>query len=114
MLALLLVVDLVFVVGTVYLFLQDRLVPALVMLVMGSVATGVLAVRFAQRAREGRGLSPFGAVSGATPEQVTLSPAHEAEVRDLARRSRIAAVKRVRELTNSSLRAAKEYVDRLP
>ena len=35
-------------------------------------------------------------------------------VRDLARRSRIAAVKRVRELTNSSLRAAKEYVDRLP
>lgn len=114
MLPLLLVVDLVFVVGTAYLFLNDQVVPAIVLLAMGSVATGILAVRFAQRLREEGAAAMFGGSSRSTPELVTLSPAHEAEVRDLARRSRIAAVKRVRELTNSSLRAAKEYVDRLP
>ena len=44
---------------------------------------------------------------------VMLDLAAEEQVRDLARENKIAAIKRVRELTGAGLREAKEYVDRL-
>lgn len=112
-----LLLDLLFTGAAVYLFLQGEVLAGVVMLLMGAVAFGALVVRYVSgRKQEGaRGLAAptLGAANRVTPEVITLEPALEHEVRDLARRNRLEAVKRVKELTGASLKAAKEYVDRL-
>lgn len=104
------IVDAVFTAAAVYLFLNDQVLPGVVVVAMGGVAAGVLLVRWLNDRRERAQQGPANAVR---PETVVLTPTGEAEVRDLARRSKVAAVKRVRQLTGASLRAAVEYVEKL-
>lgn len=114
---LMLMVDLFFVGAGVYMLLNGRIAPGVAMVAMGAVATAILAMRRAASARQAGASGPRGSFTGATtglrPEEITLEPALEAEVRALAKTQRIAAVKRVRDATGASLKAAVAYVDRL-
>jgi ribosomal protein L7/L12 len=114
---LMLLVDLFFVGSGVYMFLQGRIVPGVAMVAMGAVATAILALRRAAAARHADASGPRAPGTAATtrlrPEEITLEPALEDEVRRLAKTQRIAAVKLVRDATGSSLKAAVAYVDRL-
>lgn len=109
---LMLLVDLFFVGAGVYMFLNGQIAPGVAMVVMGAVATAILAMRRAASARQARESGPRGSFTGATTG-LTLEPELEAEVRALAKTQRIAAVKRVRDATGASLKAAVAYVDRL-
>ena len=110
------VVDLAFVGASVYLIAEDHLLPGLVMMLMSMVATGLLVVRLVARApvaRERRTGAPLFTPSRLQPEVVALEPELEDTIAALARENKIAAVKRVIELTGASLRTAKDYVEGL-
>ena len=111
------VLDALFVGASVYLILNDQVMAGVVMMLMGMVATGIGLVRVMSNrswARERRtGMPLFASADRGVRVAVMLEPGEEEQVRDLARENKIAAIKRVRELTGAGLKEAKEYVDRL-
>ena len=112
------VLDALFVGASVYLILNDQVLAGVVMMLMGMVATGIGLVRVMSNksswARERRTGTPlFAGANRGVRVAVMLEAAEEDEIRNLARENKIAAIKRVRELTGAGLREAKEYVDRL-
>ncbi len=113
---LVLLVDLVFVGASVYLVTAGDVLPGVVMMLMGMVATGLLVVRVVARGPGPRGRRtgvPLFDGPALRNEVVTLAPELEESVAAMAREDRIAAIKRVRELTGASLRTAKDYVEEL-
>ena len=112
-----LLVDLVFVGAAVYLFLEDHVLPAVVMLVMGTAAAGLLLLRAVGSGAGSRITATRATLLGGSGRprhgEVTLEPELEESLRVIARSSKIAAIKRVRELTGASLKVAKDYVDTL-
>ena len=111
------VLDALFVGASVYLILNEQVLAGVVMMLMGMVATGIGLVRVMSNrswSRERRtGMPLFAGANRGVRVAVMLEPAEEDEIRDLARENKIAAIKRVRELTGAGLKEAKEYVDRL-